>query len=529
MPGRHPIFRLLLGLFIGTPLSAGHAVTRVTPDRLTFSELQILASEDPPPPGVREHLDRVLSEPVIDNQPSLSGAAPKRPEVPGIGPVLRIAEWNVNHGLNEPAIRLALTDAARFERAARTQASPDSGELTRLPDELRTFQNADVLILDEVDLGLKRTRYHDIARDLAQSLHMNYTFAVEFVELNRLYLAAKKLDIGKRANRHDETGPFGGIDPNRYLGLEGAAILSRYPIRSARIIRLPECYDWYHGEIKQVSTLEQVKRWSADKIFDERVRRQVRRGGRMAIIAEIAVPESPTETVTVANVHLEDYCPPTCRRTQMDYLLEQISNTPGPVVVSGDLNTSGHDGTPTSFRREILKRLRSYRFWVREAIWLFAPVPFAGVIAAPINAFKNYHDPTAFNVKFIAPNREKALFSDTRAVRFADGGQFDFAGATKRSFQDKGRTLADSNQRAWKGFAGTYAFRRTLFHLVGSFKMDWFFVKPPRRSPEPGPFSPYFGRTLKEVDTALGGRISDHYPIVTDLPLTTAPVSTRHP
>jgi hypothetical protein len=180
----------------------------VTPDRLTFSELQILASEDPPPPGVREHLDRVLSEPVIDNQPSLSGAAPKRPEVSGIGPVLRIAEWNVNHGLNEPAIRLALTDAARFERAARTQASPDSGELTRLPDELRTFQNADVLILDEVDLGLKRTRYHDIARDLAQSLHMDYTFAVEFVELNRLYLAAKETRYCEACESPRRNGAF---------------------------------------------------------------------------------------------------------------------------------------------------------------------------------------------------------------------------------------------------------------------------------------------------------------------------------
>lgn len=517
-------FQFLLGLLVGgLPVSAAHAVTGLASDRLTFTELQVLASEDPPPPDVQQRLNRVLSKPVINNQARLSGAVPNRPHPPSLGLVLRIAEWNVNHGLNEPAIRLALSDAKGFEAAARTHASPDAEALARVPDQLHTLQDADVLLLDEVDWGVKRTRYHDVTRDLAQSLDMNYAFGVEFIELNRLYLADGKLDTVRRANHRDEAGPFGGIDRERYRGLEGAAILSRYPIRSARIVRLPECYDWYHGEIKQISTLEQVKRWSAERIFDERVKRQVRRGGRMALIAEIAVPESPAGTVTVANVHLEDYCPPQCRRLQMDYLLEQISNTPGPVVVGGDLNTSGHDGTPTSFRREILKRIRSYRFWVREAIWLFAPIPFAGAIAAPINAFKNYHDPTAVNVRFIAPNRAKALFSDIQSFRFADNGQFDFADSTSRSFHNKGRTLADSNQRAWKGFAGTYAFRRTLFHMVGSFKMDWFFVKPPRNTPEPGPFSPYFGRTLKEVDTALGGRISDHYPIVIDLPLTTAP------
>jgi hypothetical protein len=61
---------------------------------------------------------------------------------------------------------------------------------------------------------------------------------------------------------------------------------------------------------------------SAMKIFEERIRRQVRRGGRMAFIADVAVPEAPGRRVAVLAPHLEDYCPPSYRHSQMDYLLD---------------------------------------------------------------------------------------------------------------------------------------------------------------------------------------------------------------
>ena len=115
-----------------------------------------------------------------------------------------------------------------------------------------------------------------------------------------------------------------------------------------------------------------------------------------------------------------------------------------------------------------------------------------------------------------------ALFNDLRAFRFNDGAAFDFEGDKDRSFHRKGRTLSDSSQRAWKGFSTTFAFNRPLFHLVGHYKLDWFFVKPAKHSSmrgDPGSI-PYFGRTLREIDEAVAGRISDHYPITVDLPLT---------
>ena len=74
----------------------------------------------------------------------------------------------------------------------------------------------------------------------------------------------------------------------------------------------------------------------------------------MALIADLAIPDLQTHVVTVVNAHLENKCLPECRTRQMDDLLTQIKQIEHPVIVAGDLNTTGADGTPTSIRREIL-------------------------------------------------------------------------------------------------------------------------------------------------------------------------------
>ncbi len=485
------------------------------PAKLTFDELLHLAVDETPPPETMEHLRRLLSEPFIINEATLSGVRPVRPIDRNRGPVLRAVEWNIARGVNLPEIQMSLSPSGDFLDAIQTSGRQGAKKLARIQQELTVLRDADVVILDEVDLGMKRTGYRDVARTLAQALHFNYVYGVEFIELNRLYLGERRMDI---AAPHEQAEEF-GVDPKRYLGLEGNAILTRYPIRAAKIVELPQCYDWFHGEMQQISFLESAKRWSAKKLFDERVRRQVRRGGRMSLIVDLAVPDAPGGQVTIVAPHLEDYCPPQCRQAQMAYLLGQIKGIANPVILGGDLNTNRHDGTPTSIRHEFLKRLIDYHFWVKEAIFFLAPVPFAGVISASINYVKNYHDPTALNMRFVAPNRAKPLFNATRDFRFADGGAFDFAGEKSKAIHHRGRTLAQSNQRAWKGFGPTFFFRRTYFHLVGSYKLDWFFVKP-----APGAaFSPYYGRTFRNVNTALEKRISDHCPISVDVPLEAHP------
>jgi len=484
---------------------------------LSFQELVTAATVDPLPPDVQRKLDTLLSEPFISNEATLRGAKPKRPEAGRLGPVLRIAEWNINRGENQREITLALTNAEKFEAAVRATGKVGRKKLRRIRDELHALESADVIVLDEVDDGVKRTDYRNVTRDLAQALDMNYAYGVEFIELNGIYLGAKQLDTVDLPRQKRESEVF-EVNPHRYLGLEGSAILSRYPIRSATIVRLPQVHDWYHGEIKAISDLERVRRWSAERLFQERILRQVRRGGRMALVADLEVPESPTGILTFVCPHLENYSPAEGRRKQMDALLEGIRANANPVVVAGDFNTTGHDGTPVTIKRALLSYIGDYHFWARQIFYFLVPAPGLGYIFAGANYFKNLHDPTAFNVPIFAANREKQLFADTRMFRFDDGGSFSFDTSPRRSFHHKGRTLADSNQRAWKGFATTFSFARTYHGLVGKYKIDWFFVKPPRVE-RPNLLEPYFGRTLHDVNTALGKRISDHSPITVDLPL----------
>jgi hypothetical protein len=165
--------------------------------------------------------------------------------------------------------------------------------------------------------------------------------------------------------------------------------------------------------------------------------------------------------------------------------------------------------------------------WLKRLLSFVGPVPGLKEAMNPINHVKNLHDPTAANIRVLAPNHERLLFNDVQRFRFADGGQFDWNGEKDRSFHHRGRTLSDSNQRARKGFASTFFFARTYHGLVGEYKLDWFFIKPPLTEPHKTSaafqLAPFFGRTLREINTALGKRASDHCPITLDLPLT-APV-----
>jgi endonuclease/exonuclease/phosphatase family metal-dependent hydrolase len=104
-------------------------------------------------------------------------------------------------------------------------------------------------------------------------------------------------------------------------------------------------------EYSAISKLEQGRRWSAQKLFRERVERELRHGGRMALIADITVPDLPSGKATLVAAHLETKCSPACRMRQMQALLAEIKEDKSPVVVAGDLNTTSSDNTPTSIRQ----------------------------------------------------------------------------------------------------------------------------------------------------------------------------------
>ncbi len=61
----------------------------------------------------------------------------------------------------------------------------------------------------------------------------------------------------------------------------------------------------------------------------------------MALIADLAIPELPTGEATIVATHLENKCKPACRRQQMQALLAEVKEEKNPVVLAGDLNTTG--------------------------------------------------------------------------------------------------------------------------------------------------------------------------------------------
>jgi endonuclease/exonuclease/phosphatase family metal-dependent hydrolase len=490
---------------------------------LSFDELVRLSSTAKPEGSLAARLDNLLATPFVNNDASAVGVQPHRPSVEALGPVLRVGLWNIERGLNFDLIRTALTDANNFPRAAGKQNQLSAGRQAAIEFQLATLQDADVLALNEVDLGMKRTEYRDVARDLAFALHMNYAYGVEFVEVDPVFeLGIEQVHLAD-AQEDARLQQDLKVDRERYRGLHGTAILSRYPIQNARIVRLPLCYDWYAQEAKEAAKLEKGKRWAARQLFKERILREMRHGGRMALIADLAVPESPTGTMTVVATHLENRCKPACRRQQMQALLAEIKDVRNPLVLAGDLNTTGQTNTPTSVRNEIMSRVTDYQFWIRQTISYFHPLGIYKHTLFPVHYFHGYNDPTAFHLPILWDNREQPLFKTVEKFRFADERSFDFRGEPERTLNGRSRTLADSNERAAKGFVPTYAFARDYGGLVGRFKLDWIFVKPfvqdPREKGQSYLFAPHFPVTMRELNESVPDRISDHPPLTVDLPL----------
>jgi len=67
----------------------------------------------------------------------------------------------------------------------------------------------------------------------------------------------------------------------------------------------------------------------------------------------------------------------------MDALLTQIKELEHPVILAGDLNTTGADSTPTSIRREILNRVKNYEFWVTQALRWGTPAALPLTVLTP--------------------------------------------------------------------------------------------------------------------------------------------------
>ena len=150
----------------------------------------------------------------------------------------------------------------------------------------------DVCLLQEVDVGCRRSDFRNVARWLADALHMNWLFAGEFQEIGQ----------GRRGA----------------AALTGQAILSRYAISAPSVIPFSH---------------QARLRWRASPW-------QPRRGARMALRAR-------TAGLRVYDAHIESGKNDAFRQKQLADLAaeeEAIAASSEPVVIAGDFNSgpSGH-------------------------------------------------------------------------------------------------------------------------------------------------------------------------------------------
>ena len=513
---------LALALFTAGATSSRARQAGVTgPPLLTYDDLVRLYEDENPPEELQSRLTRLLGTPFVRNVSGARGAA--RPDARGGEQLIRVALWNIERGLEFDAVKAALTGDQRFFRQA-TAARKSGGAnlLTTVLAQAKELRRADLVILNEVDWGLKRTGYRNVARELADAAGMSYAYGVEFVEVDPLTLGTETLEDETDAAKAELVKNL-AVDKGRTLGLHGTAILSRFPLRNVRVVRFAlQGHDWYADEKKGVSKLEAGKRKGAGVAFGEKIAHEVRRGGRMALLADIEDKRLPGGAVTVVATHLESKTKPENRRKQLEELLALIKNTSHPVILAGDMNTSGADSTPTSAEREVKKRMGSGAFWATQGVKYATGVGlFYDVAQWAVKSKRMKNDPTVKSVRLVSENPEEKFFTTMKEFRFDGGGAFDFRGTKAYSVGGSEGTLANSNERAPKGFVPTFELKGKVNVTL---KLDWIFVKPARLTdPEDRRqsylFAPRFGRTLKALNQSVEGGISDHSPLVVDLKL----------
>ena len=186
---------LLLASFACLLIARAANAQQQAPELLTYDELVQLYEQETPPAALQDRLNRLLTTPFVSNAASARGVTPLLPRAAELGQLLRVVEWNIERGLEYDAVRLALTDAAGFARLIDSKAYPRGSEKRgRVLQQVALMKQADVIVLNEVDFGLRRTDYRNVAADLASALRMNYAYGVEFVEVDPIALGREQFE-----------------------------------------------------------------------------------------------------------------------------------------------------------------------------------------------------------------------------------------------------------------------------------------------------------------------------------------------
>ena len=142
-----------LGVFLlaasGSRLQAQDYVRESIPPVFNYDELVQLNNPQELSPDLAAKLRTRTTTPFVNNEAYLSGARPRPLDVPGLGPTLRVALWNIERGLELDYIELFLKDPDAFMAKVKE-------EREKAKTDKKTVRNVDVEHIPEDIAALKK-------------------------------------------------------------------------------------------------------------------------------------------------------------------------------------------------------------------------------------------------------------------------------------------------------------------------------------------------------------------------------------
>lgn len=161
------------------------------------------------------------------------------------------------------------------------------------------LRDADLLTLNEIDLGCARSANRDVTADLARALKRHGVWAPMFLEST----SGRDDDAKMAAGHANEEGLF------------GIAILSRWPFGDVHLVKLPG---------------PEAIQFDVERMY----------GRFVALVAEIRRPGAPFVAVCT---HLEVHRTRAHRAEQMQVLVHALRHEKRPIVLAGDFNSHTFD------------------------------------------------------------------------------------------------------------------------------------------------------------------------------------------
>ena len=205
------IFLILSILFIAPALATAGVIEKTNDTYFSFEELRSLSEDILLSKDLQSKLQKILNTAVNSKYPIAEHSLQFNPQLKKN--FFRVTHWNIERGFNLKVINRIINESDQYlsKNVDFNSFPKNSDQYKNLVDEVQHLKNTDIFILNEVDIGMPRTDYRNIAEDMAQIIGGAYAFAPEFIEVDDSVLKDPKLNKEK------------------FLGLHGNAIVSRFP------------------------------------------------------------------------------------------------------------------------------------------------------------------------------------------------------------------------------------------------------------------------------------------------------------